>query len=193
MIKKTIAIIFLIITFISLLFIIFTMGYYNGKLKEKETKEYIIKDSKVRESSEDLRKKGYNLILKGEEIKEERTIIPNTKLDIEKNSASGKGIEINYITNNEIYGKSIELKYYILEKKIGDKWYQIEPISKKGFDEIQKEIILRDELELGKEYQIYKDFSEYTKIGLPKGIYRIVFPTYINLKKHYIMAVFEIK
>lgn len=193
MIKKIVVIIFLIITFLSLLFIIFKIGYYNGKLKEKESREYIIKYSNVKESSEELRKKGYNLILKGEEVKEERKIIPNTKLKIDKNSVSKRGVEISYITNNDIYGKSIELKYYILEKKIGDKWYKVEPVSEKGFDEIQKEIIFRDELELGKEYQIYKDFSEYTKIGLPKGIYRVVFPTYINLEKYYIMAEFEIK
>ena len=170
------------------------------KVKEKEEKEYIIKDNTIKESSNDLRKKGYSLILEAQEIEEKIEQIPGTRLDVELGSLSKNSIILNYLSNNEEYGVYLKLNYYILEKKIGDKWHKVEPIR----NELNENTDYRGDtfkLEKGKVYQVYKDFKEYTKNGLPKGKYRVVFLTYrippkfneTKKDKKCIMTEFEIK
>ena len=90
---------------------------------------------------------------------------------------------------------NVSTRYYILERKINGKWYQIEPIgieSKKYLEGDTLGISLKTNVK----YNIFKDFSEYTKKGLPKGKYRIIFISH-NIKennsKSYIGKEFEIK
>ena len=200
MLRKVIIIIIIVIVCICLISLSFKLGYINGKAKEKEEKEYIIKDNTIKENSNDLRKKGYSLILEAQEIEEKMEQIPETKLDVEPGSLSKNSIILNYLSNNEEYAIYLKLNYYILEKEIGDKWYKVEPIR----NELNENTDYRGDtfkLEKGKVYQVYKDFKEYTKNGLPKGKYRVVFLTYrippkfneIKKDKKCIMTEFEIK
>lgn len=198
MIKKILSIIFFIITLVVVVFVCFKFGYNNGRTQENKEKEYIIKNNDIKESSEELRRKGYNLILKDEkENEEKRLLMPDVKLEIEKESLSNKSIILNNVINNNNYdhGLTFELNYnyYILEKKIEEKWYKVEPIEKETNEtkSYNGESLFR--FKKGREYQIYKNFSEYTKKGLPKGLYRISFMGRFNFKEYYIMKEFEIK
>ena len=158
-IKKTII---LIMVFVVILVLVI-FGYKLGYRKEiKEKKDYIIKE--IGQDSKELRNKGYNLILVNND--DDRKTIPNTKLEIKQDSISRNGIILKYNTKDEVYGSNVDTRGYILERKIGEKWYSIEPI---------------------------KEISEYTNKGLPNGIYRIGFVSKINLEKYYIMKEFEIR
>ena len=101
MLRKVIIIIIIVIVCICLISLSFKFGYINGKAKEKEEKEYIIKDNTIKENSNDLRKKGYSLILEAQEIKEKMEQILETKLDVEPGSLSKNSIILNYLSNNE--------------------------------------------------------------------------------------------
>lgn len=198
MIRKILSVIFLIIVLVVVIFVCFKFGYNNGEIQENKEKEYIIKNNDIKESSEELRKKGYNLILKDEkENEEKRLLMLDVKLEIEKGSLSNKSIILNNVINNNNYDYGINFKlnynYYILEKKIEEKWYKVEPIEKETNEtkSYYGESLFR--FKKGREYQIYKNFSEYTKKGLPSGVYRISFMGKFNFKEYYMMKEFEIK
>ena len=198
MIRKILSVIFLIIVLVVVIFVCFKFGYNNGEIQENKEKEYIIKNNDIKESNEELRKKGYNLILKDEkENDEKRLLMPDVKLEIEKGSLSNKSIILNNVINNNNYDYGINFKlnynYYILEKKIEEKWYKVEPIEKETNEtkSYYGESLFR--FKKGREYQIYKNFSEYTKKGLPSGVYRISFMGKFNFKEYYMMKEFEIK
>lgn len=198
MIRKILSVIFLIIVLVVVIFVCFKFGYNNGEIQENKEKEYIIKNNDIKESNEELRKKGYNLILKDEkENEEKRLLMLDVKLEIEKGSLSNKSIILNNVINNNNYDYGINFKlnynYYILEKKIEEKWYKVEPIEKETNEtkSYYGESLFR--FKKGREYQIYKNFSEYTKKGLPSGVYRISFMGKFNFKEYYMMKEFEIK
>lgn len=198
MIRKILSVIFLIIVLVVVIFVCFKFGYNNGEIQENKKKEYIIKNNDIKESNEELRKKGYNLILKDEkENEEKRLLMLDVKLEIEKSSLSNKSIILNNVINNNNYDYGINFKlnynYYILEKKIEEKWYKVEPIEKETNEtkSYYGESLFR--FKKGREYQIYKNFSEYTKKGLPSGVYRISFMGKFNFKEYYMMKEFEIK
>jgi hypothetical protein len=198
MIRKILSVIFLIIVLVVMIFVCFKFGYNNGEIQENKEKEYIIKNNDIKESNEELRKKGYNLILKDEkENEEKRLLMLDVKLEIEKGSLSNKSIILNNVINNNNYDYGINFKlnynYYILEKKIEEKWYKVEPIEKETNEtkSYYGESLFR--FKKGREYQIYKNFSEYTKKGLPSGVYRISFMGKFNFKEYYMMKEFEIK
>lgn len=198
MIRKILSVIFLIIVLVVVIFVCFKFGYNNGEIQENKEKEYIIRNNDIKESNEELRKKGYNLILKDEkENEEKRLLMLDVKLEIEKGSLSNKSIILNNVINNNNYDYGINFKlnynYYILEKKIEEKWYKVEPIEKETNEtkSYYGESLFR--LKKGREYQIYKNFSEYTKKGLPSGVYRISFMGKFNFKEYYMMKEFEIK
>ena len=183
-IKKTIILIMVFV--IILVLVIF--GYKLGYRKEiKEKKDYIIKE--IGQDSKELRDKGYNLILVNNN--DDRKTIPNTKLELKEDSISRNGIILKYNTKDEVYGSNADTRAYILERKIGDKWYSIEPIKEKveyGFSFSNSERIL-----MNTDIEYFKDFSEYTNKGLPNGIYRIGFVSKVNFEKYYIMKEFEIR
>ena len=198
MIRKILSVIFLIIVLVVMIFVCFKFGYNNGEIQENKEKEYIIKNNDIKENNEELRKKGYNLILKDEkENEEKRLLMLDVKLEIEKGSLSNKSIILNNVINNNNYDYGINFKlnynYYILEKKIEEKWYKVEPIEKETNEtkSYYGESLFR--FKKGREYQIYKNFSEYTKKGLPSGVYRISFMGKFNFKEYYMMKEFEIK
>ena len=183
-IKKTII---LIMVFVVILVLVI-FGYKLGYRKEiKEKKDYIIKEKG--EDSKELRNKGYNLILVKND--DDRKIIPNTKLEIKQESISRNGIILKYNTKDEVYGSNADTRGYILERKIGDKWYSIEPIKEKAED--KRSIGSIERVLMNTDIEYFKDFSEYTNKGLPNGIYRIGFVSKVNFEKYYIMKEFEIR
>jgi hypothetical protein len=180
-------IIILIMMFVVILVLVI-FGYKLAYRKEiKEKKDYIIKEKG--EDSKELRNKGYNLILVKND--DDRKTIPNTKLEIKQDSISRNGIILKYNTKDEVYGSNVDTRVYILERKIEDKWYSIEPIKEKAEDKRSIGSIERVLMNTYIEY--FKDFSEYTKTGLPNGIYRIGFVSKVNFEKYYIMKEFEIR
>ena len=183
-IKKTI----ILIMVFAVILVLVIFGYKLGYRKEiKEKKDYIIKEKG--EDSKELRNKGYNLILVKND--DDRKTIPNTKLEIKQESISRNGIILKYNTKNEVYGSNVDTRGYILERKIGDKWYSIEPIKEKAED--KRSIGSIERVLMNTDIEYFKDFSEYTKTGLPKGIYRIGFVSKVNFEKYYIMKEFEIR
>ena len=183
-IKKTII---LIMVFVVILVLVI-FGYKLGYRKEiKEKKDYIIKEKG--EDLKELRNKGYNLILVKND--DDRKTIPNTKLEIKQDSISRNGIILKYNTKDEVYGSNADTRGYILERKIGDKWYSIEPIKEKVEDSFTFSNSERILMNIDIEY--FKDFSEYTNKGLPNGVYRIGFVSKVNFEKYYIMKEFEIR
>ena len=183
-IKKTIILIMVFV--IILVLVIF--GYKLGYRKEiKEKKDYIIKE--IGQDSKELRNKGYNLILVNND--DDRKTIPNTKLEIKQDSISRNGIILKYNTKDEVYGSNADTRGYILERKIGDKWYSIEPIKEKAED--KRSIGSIERVLMNTDIEYFKDFSEYTNKGLPNSIYRIGFVSKVNFEKYYIMKEFEIR
>lgn len=183
-IKKTII---LIMVFVVILVLVI-FGYKLGYRKEiKEKKDYIIKEKG--EDSKELRNKGYNLILVKND--DDRKTISNTKLEIKQESISRNGIILKYNTKDEVYGSNVDTRGYILERKIGDKWYSIEPIKEKAED--KRSIGSIERVLMNTDIEYFKDFSEYTNKGLPNGIYRIGFVSKVNFEKYYIMKEFEIR
>ena len=183
-IKKTI--ILIMVSVVILVLVIF--GYKLAYRKEiKEKKDYIIKEEG--QDSKELRNKGYNLILVNND--DNRKTIPNTKLEIKQDSISRNGIILKYNTKDEVYGSNADTRGYILERKIEDKWYSIEPIKEKAED--KRSIGSIERVLMNTDIEYFKDFSEYTKTGLPNGIYRIGFVSKVNFEKYYIMKEFEIR
>lgn len=183
-IKKTI----ILIMMFGVILVLVIFGYKLAYRKEiKEKKDYIIKE--IGQDSKELRNKGYNLILVNND--DDRKTIPNTKFEIKKDSISRNGIIIKYNTKDEVYGSNADTRGYILERKIEDKWYSIEPIKEKAED--KRSIGSIERVLMNTDIEYFKDFSEYTKTGLPNGIYRIGFVSKVNFEKYYIMKEFEIR
>ena len=183
-IKKTI----ILIMVFAVILVLVIFGYKLGYRKEiKEKKDYIIKE--IGQDSKELRDKGYNLILVNNN--DDRKTIPNTKLELKEDSISRNGIILKYNTKDEVYGSNADTRGYILERKIGDKWYSIETIKEKAED--KRSIGSIERVLMNTDIEYFKDFSEYTKTGLPNGIYRIGFVSKVNFEKYYIMKEFEIR
>ena len=169
------------------------LGYKLGTEEEKKNKEYIINNNE--KNIEELRKEGYNLILSQSKNIEYGLPLKDTELKIKENSITKDSIILELLSKRGEEYINVSTRYYILERKINGKWYQIEPIgieSKKYLERDTSGVPLNTNVK----YNIFKDFSEYTKKGLPKGEYRIIFISQ-NIKennsKSYIGKEFEIK
>ena len=169
------------------------IGYKLGTEEEKKNKEYIINNNE--KNIEELRKEGYNLILSQSKTIDYGLPLKDTELKIKENSITKDSIILELLSKRGEEYIDVSTRYYILERKINGKWYQIEPIgieSKKYLERDTSGVPLNTNVK----YNIFKDFSEYTKKGLPKGEYRIIFISQ-NIKennsKSYIEKEFEIK
>lgn len=169
------------------------IGYKLGTEEEKKNKEYMINNNE--KNIEELRKEGYNLILSQSKNIEYGLPLKDTELKIKENSITKDSIILELLSKRGEEYIDVSTRYYILERKINGKWYQIEPIgieSKKYLERDTSGVSLNTNVK----YNIFKDFSEYTKKGLPKGEYRIIFISQ-NIKennsKSYIEKEFEIK
>lgn len=169
------------------------LGYKLGTEEEKKNKEYIINNNE--KNIEELRKEGYNLILSQSKNIEYGLPLKDTELKIKENSITKDSIILELLSKRGEEYINVSTRYYILERKINGKWYQIEPIGIESKKDLESDT-LGVPLNTNVKYNIFKDFSEYTKKGLPKGEYRIIFISQ-NIKennsKSYIGKEFEIK
>jgi hypothetical protein len=169
------------------------LGYKLGTEEEKKNKEYIINNNE--KNIEELRKEGYNLILSQSKNIEYGLPLKDTELKIKENSITKDSIILELLSKRGEEYINVSTRYYILERKINGKWYQIEPIGIESKKYLERDT-LGVPLNTNVKYNIFKDFSEYTKKGLPKGEYRIIFISQ-NIKennsKSYIEKEFEIK
>ena len=169
------------------------LGYKLGTEEEKKNKEYIINNNE--KNVEELRKEGYNLILSQSKTIDYGLPLKDTELKIKEHSITKDSIILELLSKRGKEYINISTRYYILERKINGKWYQIEPIGIESKKDLEGEI-LGVPFNTNVKYNIFKDFSEYTKKGLPKGKYRIIFISQ-NIKennsKNYIEKEFEIK
>ena len=169
------------------------LGYKLGTEEEKKNKEYIINNNE--KNIEELRKEGYNLILSQSKNIEYGLPLKDTELKIKENSITKDSIILELLSKRGEEYINVSTRYYILERKINGKWYQIEPIGIESKKYLERDT-LGVPLNKNVKYNIFKDFSEYTKKGLPKGEYRIIFISQ-NIKennsKSYIEKEFEIK
>lgn len=169
------------------------LGYKLGIEEEKKNKEYIINNNE--KNVEELRKEGYNLILSQSKTIDYGLPLKDTELKIKEHSITKDSIILELLSKRGKEYINISTRYYILERKINEKWYQIEPIGIESKKDLEGEI-LGVPFNTNVKYNIFKDFSEYTKKGLPKGKYRIIFISQ-NIKennsKSYIGKEFEIK
>lgn len=169
------------------------LGYKLGIEEEKKNKEYIINNNE--KNVEELRKEGYNLILSQSKTIDYGLPLKDTELKIKENSISKDSIILEFLSKSREEYINVSTRYYILEREINRKWYQIEPIGIKNKKYLEGDT-LGISFNINVKYNIFKDFSEYTKKGLPKGEYRIIFISH-NIKennsKSYIGKEFEIK
>lgn len=185
-----------LIIYIFVIIILIISGYFGYKLgteEEKKNKEYIINNNE--KNIEELRKEGYNLVLMQSKNLDYGLPLKDTELKIKENSITKNSIIFELLSKSREEYINVSTRYYILEREINGKWYQIEPIG------IESEKYLEDDtlgmsFKTNVKYNIFKDFSEYTEKGLPKGKYRIIFISH-NIKennsKSYIGKEFEIK
>ena len=169
------------------------LGYKLGTEEEKKNKEYIINNNE--KNIEELRKEGYNLILSQSKNIEYGLPLKDTELKIKENSITKDSIILELLSKRGEEYINVSTRYYILERKINGKWYQIEPIGIESKKYLERDT-LGVSLNTNVKYNIFKDFSEYTKKGLPKGEYRIIFISQNvkeNNSKSYIGKEFEIK
>ena len=169
------------------------LGYKLGTEEEKKNKEYIINNNE--KNIEELRKEGYNLVLMQSKNLDYGLPLKDTELKIKENSITKDSIILELLSKRGEEYINVSTRYYILERKINGKWYQIEPIGIESKKDLESDT-LGVPLNTNVKYNIFKDFSEYTKKGLPKGEYRIIFISQ-NIKennsKSYIEKEFEIK
>ena len=169
------------------------LGYKLGTEEEKKNKEYMINNNE--KNIEELRKEGYNLILSQSKTIDYGLPLKDTELKIKENSITKDTIILELLSKSREEYINVSTRYLILERKINGKWYQIEPIGIKSKKYLESDT-LGVSLNTNVKYNIFKDFSEYTKKGLPKGEYRIIFISQ-NIKennsKSYIEKEFEIK
>lgn len=185
-----------LIIFIFVIIILIISGYLGYKLgteEEKKNKEYIINNNE--KNIEELRKEGYNLILSQFKTMDYGLPLKDTELRIKENSITKNSIIFELLSKSREEYINVSTRYYILEREINGKWYQIEPIGIKNKKYLEDDT-LGMSFKTNVKYNIFKDFSEYTKKGLPKGKYRIIFISH-NIKennsKSYIGKEFEIK
>lgn len=178
---------------ITILIISGYLGYKLGTEEEKKNKEYIINNNE--KNIEELRKEGYNLILSQSKTIDYGLPLKDTELKIKENSITKDSIIFELLSKRGEEYINVSTRYYILERKINGRWYQIEPIGIESKKYLERDT-LGVPLNTNVKYNIFKDFSEYTKKGLPKGEYRIIFISQ-NIKennsKSYIEKEFEIK
>ena len=181
---------------IFVIIILIISGYFGYKLgieEEKKNKEYIITNDE--KNIEELRKEGYNLVLMQSKNIDYGLPLKDTELKIKENSITKDTIILELLSKSREEDINVSTRYYILEREINGKWYQIEPIGIKNKKYLEGDT-LGISFNTNVKYNIFKDFSEYTKKGLPKGKYRIIFISH-NIKennsKSYIGKEFEIK
>lgn len=181
---------------IFVIMILIISGYFGYKLgieEEKKNKEYIITNDE--KNIEELRKEGYNLVLMQSKNIDYGLPLKDTELKIKENSITKDTIILELLSKSREEDINVSTRYYILEREINGKWYQIEPIGIKNKKNLEGDT-LGMSFKTNVKYNIFKDFSEYTKKGLPKGKYRIIFISH-NIKennsKSYIGKEFEIK
>ena len=181
---------------IFVIIILIISGYFGYKLgieEEKKNKEYIINNDE--KNIEELRKEGYNLILSQSKNIDYGLPLKDTELKIKENSITKDTIILELLSKSREEDINVSTRYYILEREINGKWYQIEPIGIKNKKYLEGDT-LGISFNTNVKYNIFKDFSEYTKKGLAKGKYRIIFISH-NIKennsKSYIGKEFEIK
>ena len=169
------------------------LGYKLGIEEEKKNKEYIINNNE--KNIEELRKEGYNLVLMQSKNLDYSVALKDIELKIKENSITKDTIILEFLSKSREEHINVSTRYYILEREINGKWYQIEPIGIKNKKYLEGDT-LGISFNTNVKYNIFKDFSEYTKKGLPKGKYRIIFISH-NIKennsKSYIGKEFEIK
>lgn len=181
---------------IFVIIILIISGYFGYKLgteEEKKNKEYIITNDE--KNIEELRKEGYNLVLTQSKNIEYGVPFKDTELKIKENSITKDSIIFELLSKSQEEYINVSTRYYILEREINGKWYQIEPIGIKNKKYLEDDT-LGMSFKTNVKYNIFKDFSEYTKKGLPKGKYRIIFISQNvkeNNSKSYIGKEFEIK
>ena len=169
------------------------LGYKLGIEEEKKNKEYIITNDE--KNIEELRKEGYNLILSQSKTIDYGVPLKYIELKIKENSITKDTIILELLSKSREEDINISTRYYILEREINGKWYQIEPIGIKNKKYLEDDT-LGMSFKTNVKYNIFKDFSEYTKKGLSKGKYRIIFISQNvkeNNSKSYIGKEFEIK
>ena len=185
-----------LIIYIFVIIILIISGYFGYKLgteEEKKNKEYIINNNE--KNIEELRKEGYNLILSQSKNIEYGLPLKDTELKIKENSITKNSIIFELLSKSREEYINVSTRYYILEREINGKWYQIEPIGIKNKKYLEDDT-LGMSFKTNVKYNIFKDFSEYTKKGLSKGKYRIIFISQNvkeNNSKSYIGKEFEIK
>lgn len=181
---------------IFVIMILIISGYFGYKLgieEEKKNKEYIITNDE--KNIEELRKEGYNLVLMQSKNIDYGLPLKDTELKIKENSITKDTIILELLSKSREEDINVSTRYYILEREINGKWYQIEPIGIKNKKYLEDDT-LGMSFKTNVKYNIFKDFSEYTEKGLPKGKYRIIFISYNvkeNNSKSYIGKEFEIK
>lgn len=169
------------------------LGYKLGIEEEKKNKEYIINNNE--KNIEELRKEGYNLVLMQSKNLDYSVALKDIELKIKENSITKDTIILEFLSKSREEHINVSTRYYILEREINGKWYQIEPIGIKNKKYLEGDT-LGISFNTNVKYNIFKDFSEYTKKGLPKGKYRIIFISQNvkeNNSKSYIGKEFEIK
>lgn len=185
-----------LIIFIFVIIILIISGYFGYKLgteEEKKNKEYIITNDE--KNIEELRKEGYNLVLMQSKNLDYGVALKDIELKIKENSITKDTIILEFLSKSREEHINVSTRYYILEREINGKWYQIEPIGIKNKKYLEDDT-LGMSFKTNVKYNIFKDFSEYTKKGLPKGKYRIIFISQNvkeNNSKSYIGKEFEIK
>lgn len=181
---------------IFVIMILIISGYFGYKLgieEEKKNKEYIITNDE--KNIEELRKGGYNLILSQSKTIDYGLPLKDTELKIKENSITKDSIILEFLSKRQEEYINVSTRYYILEREINGKWYRIEPIGIKNKKYLEGDT-LGMSFKTNVKYNIFKDFSEYTKKGLSKGKYRIIFISQNvkeNNSKSYIGKEFEIK
>ena len=122
--NKKIKMISIMILLVILSSIFYCLGMHLGKLKmEEELRiENNIDGKKSNESFDFVRR----------EKEDNRKIIPNTILKIKELDVKNKKIKISYITydKKEDNSNRYMLGIFILEKKIQDKWFEINAVTK---------------------------------------------------------------
>ena len=122
--NKKIKMISIMILLVILSSIFYCLGMHLGKLKmEEELRiENNIDDKKANES--------FDFVIREKE--DNRKMIPNTILKIKELDVKNKKIKISYITydKKEDNSNRYMLGIFILEKKIQDKWFEINTVTK---------------------------------------------------------------
>ena len=118
---------------IFVIIILIISGYFGYKLgteEEKKNKEYIITNDE--KNIEELRKEGYNLVLTQSKNIEYGVPFKDTELKIKENSITKDSIIFELLSKSQEEYINVSTRYYILEREINGKWYQIEPIGIKN-------------------------------------------------------------